>query len=188
MLPAGYANGRTATQAVAYALTQVGQWRDSGYCLRFVGRVVYQRPYDGASINEAHMVWDNAPASMRYARDFDAPRGAIVLWNASIGGGAGHIAISLGGGKMVTTTGGAISIRNIARLLRPRLPRLDAPVLQEPAMSGRGGRRPGPPNWGKTPQVDVSDAYQPIRPAVSAGLEAVLDVARHRLESGHHRE
>ena len=46
-------------------------------------------------------------------RDFDAPRGAIVLWNSSIGGGAGHIAISLGGGKMVTTTGGAISIRNI---------------------------------------------------------------------------
>ena len=44
MLPAGYTNGRTATQAVAYALTQVGLWRDSGYCLRFVGRVVYQRP------------------------------------------------------------------------------------------------------------------------------------------------
>ena len=59
------------------------------------------------------MVWDNAPASLRYARDFDAPRGAIVLWSVGIGGGAGHIAISLGGGKMVTTTGGAISIRNI---------------------------------------------------------------------------
>jgi hypothetical protein len=114
MLPAGYANGRISSAAVAYALTQVGVWRDSGYCLRFVGRVVYQRPYDGASIDEAHMVWDNAPASRRYARDFDAPRGAIVLWNASIGGGAGHIAISLGGGKMVTTTGGAASIRNIA--------------------------------------------------------------------------
>ena len=114
MLPAGYTNGRTATQAVAYALTQVGVWRDSGYCLRFVGRAVYQRPWDGASINEAHMVWDNAPAALRYPRDFDAPRGALVLWNASIGGGAGHIAISLGGGKMVTTTGGAISIRNIA--------------------------------------------------------------------------
>ena len=113
MLPSGYANGRTATQAVAYALTQVGIWRDSGYCLRFVGRVVYQRPWDGGSINEAHMVWDNAPTSLRYARDFDAPRGAIVLWSSAIGGGAGHIAISLGGGKMVTTTGGAISIRNI---------------------------------------------------------------------------
>ena len=113
MLPAGYANGRTASQAVAYALTQVGIWRDSGYCLRFVGRVVYQRPWDGGSINEAHMVWDNAPTSLRYERDFDAPRGAIVLWSSAIGGGAGHIAISLGGGKMVTTTGGAISIRSI---------------------------------------------------------------------------
>ena len=36
-----------------------------------------------------------------------------MLWNASIGGGAGHIAISLGGGQMVTTTGGAVRINNI---------------------------------------------------------------------------
>jgi cell wall-associated NlpC family hydrolase len=113
MLPPGYTNGRTATQAVAHALTQVGQWRDSGYCLRFVGRVVYQRPWDGAAINQAHHVWDNAPTALRHERDFDAPRGAIVLWNSSIGSGAGHIAISLGTGKMVTTTGGAIAIRTI---------------------------------------------------------------------------
>jgi hypothetical protein len=113
LLPAGYRNGRTASQAVAYALTQVGQWRDSGYCLRFVGRVVYQRPWDGASIDRAHQVWDNAPASMRHARDFDAPRGAIILWSSAIGRGAGHIAISLGSGQMVTTTGGAITIRPI---------------------------------------------------------------------------
>jgi hypothetical protein len=113
MLPAGYRNGRTAAQAVAYALTQVGVWRDSGYCLRFVGRAVYQRPWDGASINQAHEVWDNSPRALHYERDFDAPRGAILLWDSSIGGGAGHIAISLGAGKMVTTTGGAVAIRSI---------------------------------------------------------------------------
>jgi len=40
-------------------------------------------------------------------------RMTVISRRAAIGGGAGHIAISLGGGKMVTTTGGAISIRNI---------------------------------------------------------------------------
>ena len=114
LLPGGYRNGRSATQAVAYALTQVGQWRDSGYCLRFVGRVVYQRPYDGASIDRAHQVWDLAPTSLRHPRDYNAPRGSIVLWDASIGGGAGHIAISLGGGRMVTTTRGAVAIARIS--------------------------------------------------------------------------
>ena len=34
-------------------------------------------------------------------------------WNGSIGGGAGHIAISLGDGRMVTTTRGAVDIRAI---------------------------------------------------------------------------
>jgi hypothetical protein len=113
MLPDGYRNGRTAEQSVAYALTQVGVWRDAGYCLRFVGRVVYQRPWDGGSIDYAYQVWDNAPASMHNARDFDAPHGAIVLWSSRIGSGAGHIAISLGNGKMITTTRGAIAISRI---------------------------------------------------------------------------
>jgi hypothetical protein len=112
MLPAGYSNGRTAAQAVAYALTQVGVWRDSGYCLRFIGRAVYQRHYDGGTIPEAHHVWDNSPTTMHHP-GYDAPRGAIVLWNDSIGDGAGHIAISLGNGHMITTTRGAIAIRPI---------------------------------------------------------------------------
>ena len=49
-------------------------------------------------------------------------------------------------------------------------------------MSGRGGRRPGPPNWGKTPQVDVSALSSQFDMQCQSGLEAVLDVARHRLE------
>ena len=112
MLPAGYRNGRTSAEAVDYALSQVGVWRDAGYCLRFVARYSYQRPPDGGSIDVAHQVWAHAPASLRHARDFTAPRGAVLLWDGSIGGGAGHIAISLGGGKMVTTTRGAVGIRS----------------------------------------------------------------------------
>jgi hypothetical protein len=113
MLPAGYRNGRTAEAAVAWALSQVGSWRDVGYCLRFVARYAYQRPWDGGSIPEAHVAWDNAPAALRHPGSYDAPRGAVVIWDASIGGGAGHIAISLGDGRMVTTTSGAVAIRTI---------------------------------------------------------------------------
>lgn len=113
MLPNGYRNGRTSDQAVRWALSQVGVWRDAGYCLRFVGRYAYERPWDGASINRAHQVWDNAPATLRRPRDFSPPRGAIVLWSSAIGGGAGHIGISLGDGQMVTTTRGAVAIDRI---------------------------------------------------------------------------
>ena len=135
MLPAGYANGRTATQAVAYALTQVGIWRDSGYCLRFVGRVVYQRPWDGGSINEAHMVWDNAPALAALRAGLRRPP-------------RGHRPLELGHRRRSRThrhqprrrqDGHHHRRRDLhpqhPRLLRPRLPRLDAPVLQEPAMT-----------------------------------------------------
>lgn len=112
LLPPGYRNGRTAEQAVGDALTQVGVWRDAGYCLRFVeGR--YQRPWDGGGIGHAHQVWDNAPAALHHDRDYNAPRGAILLWSPAIGGGSGHIAISLGSGQMVTTTRGAVAIRPI---------------------------------------------------------------------------
>ncbi|MGB8022537.1 MAG: hypothetical protein WCF04_15000, partial [Candidatus Nanopelagicales bacterium] len=113
MLPPGYHNGRTASQAVAYALTQVGVWRDTGYCLRFIGRAVYQRPPDSGSIPSAYMVWDNSPAALRHPRDFNAPRGALLLWSSRIGGGHGHIAISLGSGRMITTTRGAVATARI---------------------------------------------------------------------------
>lgn len=119
MLPPGYRNGRSASAAVAWALSQVGAWRDAGYCLRFVARNAYHRPWDGGSIPEAHVVWDNAPAWLRHPGDHAAPRGAVVLWDSSIGGGAGHIAISLGDGRMVTTTRGAVAILPI-RTFAPR--------------------------------------------------------------------
>jgi len=119
LLPAGYRNGRTAAAAVSWALSQVGVWRDAGYCLRFVARYAFQRPWDGGSIPEAHHVWDNAPARLRHPGSYDAPRGAVLLWSSQIGGGAGHIAIALGDGRMVTTTEGAVAIRTI-RTFAPR--------------------------------------------------------------------
>ena len=138
MLPSGYRNGRTAEAAVAWALSQVGAWRDAGYCLRFVARHAYQRPWDGGSIPEAHVAWDNTPTALRHPGSYDAPRGAVVLWDASIGGGAGHIAISLGDGRMVTTTTGAVSRPHNPHLRPPRLPRLDAALLHIPVTQRSG--------------------------------------------------
>ena len=59
------------------------------------------------------MVWDNSPTSMHRSFDYNAPRGSIVLWNDSIGGGAGHIAVAIGNGKMATTYPGGVKIMNI---------------------------------------------------------------------------
>jgi cell wall-associated NlpC family hydrolase len=105
MLPAGFSNPRTAQEAVTWALGQVGVFRDSGHCLRFVD-LAYGRTSGPPS---AHMVWTLGPPALRHAGG-NAPRGAVVVWSSAIGGGHGHIAISLGDGRMVSTTDGAISI------------------------------------------------------------------------------
>lgn len=105
LLPAGYRNPRTSEQAVAWALSQVGVSRDAGYCLRFVD-LAYGRTSGPAS---AYLVWTGSPASL-HRTSGTPPRGALVLWSSAIGRGHGHIAISLGDGRMVSTTSGAVSI------------------------------------------------------------------------------
>lgn len=109
-LPAGHANPRTPDEAVAWALGQVGSYRDAGYCLRFVD-LAYGRTSGPAS---AYQVWTNSPADLHHPADARPPRGALVVWSPAIGGGHGHIAISLGDGRMVTTTDGAVSVQPIA--------------------------------------------------------------------------
>lgn len=105
LLPSGYHNPRSADQAVAWALSQVGVHRDSGYCLRFVD-LAYGRASGPAS---AYLVWTRSPSALHRTSGIP-PRGAVVVWSSAIGGGHGHIAISLGDGRMVSTTSGAVSI------------------------------------------------------------------------------
>jgi cell wall-associated NlpC family hydrolase len=105
LLPNGYGNPRTAEQAVAWALSQVGVHRDAGYCLRFVD-LAYGRSSGPPS---AYMVWTGSPAGLHHTSGMP-PRGALVVWSSAIGRGHGHIAISLGDGRMVSTTSGAVAI------------------------------------------------------------------------------
>lgn len=104
-LPTDYRNPRSAEQAVTWAVSQVGVYRDAGYCLRFVD-LAYGRSSGPAS---AYLVWTRSPSALHRTSGMP-PRGAIVVWSSAIGGGHGHIAISLGDGRMVSTTSGAVSI------------------------------------------------------------------------------
>ncbi len=105
MLPDGYSNPRSAEQAVAWALSQVGVVRDAGFCLRFVD-LAYGRSSGPGS---AYLVWTGSPAALHHTSGMP-PRGALVVWSSAIGRGHGHIAISLGDGRMVSTTSAAVSI------------------------------------------------------------------------------
>lgn len=108
MLPADYRNPRSAQAAVRWALGQVGVVRDNGYCLRFVN-LAYGRASGPPS---AYLVWTRSHPGLHHTRG-TPPAGAVVVWSSAIGGGHGHIAISLGDGRMVTTTDGPVSIRRI---------------------------------------------------------------------------
>ena len=61
------------------------------------------------------MVWDAAPAGIRHPGDWNPPPGAVVVWSnaGGLGGGAGHIAISIGRGEMPTTSGTTVQIMPI---------------------------------------------------------------------------
>jgi cell wall-associated NlpC family hydrolase len=105
MLPTGYRNPRSSAEAVDWALSQVGVARDSGHCLRFVD-LAYGRASGPPS---AHLVWTLGPEQLRHPSG-TPPRGAVVVWSSAIGGGHGHIAISLGDGRMVSTTDSEVAV------------------------------------------------------------------------------
>lgn len=117
LLPAGRSNPRSATAAIAWARQQIGATvlpdgtPQSGHCLRYV-TLAYGHT---AGYLYAHLVWDAAPPSIRHPGDFNAPPGAVVVWSnaGGLGGGAGHIGISIGGGEMLSTSGTTVRIMPI---------------------------------------------------------------------------
>ena len=104
---------RSPRQYVAWAQSRVGTPYENYRCLRWVSEAVYGAAGRGG--DEARMVWENAPASAaKSPGDTTPPIGAIVVWGPPTGGGAGHIGISIGGGKMISATGGAVGVQSIA--------------------------------------------------------------------------
>ncbi len=117
LMPPGQTNPRTSTQAIAWAQNLLGATvlpdgtSQSGHCLRFV-TLAYG--YTGG-YRYAYQVWTNAPASIRRPGDWNPPPGAVVVWSnaGGLGGGAGHIGISIGGGDMISTSGSTVRIMPI---------------------------------------------------------------------------
>lgn len=112
LMPAGRSNPRDAEAAVRWALAQVGTTvlpdgtPQARHCLRLV-TLAYGYT---AGKHYAYQVWTDAPASIRHPGDRNPPRGAVLVWDPRSGDGAGHIAIALGDGQMVTTTGTTVQV------------------------------------------------------------------------------
>ncbi len=104
---------RTPRQYVAWARSQVGQGFGYNQCLAWVSIAVSGTQGRGGYY--ARYVWEKAPSSaVKSAGDTNPPIGAIVVWSAPTGGGAGHIGISVGGGRFISATGGRVVELGIA--------------------------------------------------------------------------
>lgn len=102
----------TIEQAIAYATTRVGAVRDVGWCLKFVANAY---GFTGAGYQSA---WYNYTVFKRWnmvATSGAPPRGALV-WYGPGPLAQGHVAISLGDGRIVSTTsnGHAVGIQPLA--------------------------------------------------------------------------
>lgn len=84
----------SADQAIARAKT-VSAWT-KGMCDQFVAQMY---GYQSSGYATALTNWNATPANLKHPGDMQAPPGALMYW----GGGAGHVALSLGNGSIVST-------------------------------------------------------------------------------------
>jgi hypothetical protein len=104
---------RTPRQYVAWAQSQVNNGYANNRCLQWVSEAVSGAAGRGGAY--ARYVWEKAPASaVKSHGDTSPPIGAIVVWGSPTGGGAGHIGISIGGGRYISATGGRVQNLPIA--------------------------------------------------------------------------
>jgi hypothetical protein len=98
-----FAGNRTVDQAVTYMETMAARRTriPSGMCLHYVA-VAYG--HNGtAMVHGRHWaidVFDSMPSQFKHPGMSAPPRGALVFWRT---GGPGHIALSLGGGRIAST-------------------------------------------------------------------------------------
>ena len=95
----------TPREMVARAKKWVGKSAYAGYCQTFIDVLAKGHP---GGAQTAFDTWEQRPENTPHGSEANAPAGAVVLWDRGVGRGAGHIAMSIGGGRMVTTTNGAI--------------------------------------------------------------------------------
>ena len=91
----------TPQQAVRYALDQVKHPDENYYekCDHFAAACY---GYGGSGYTSAASHWASIPSSMRHPGNTNPPAGALVFWTGG-SHGYGHVAISLGNGKIAST-------------------------------------------------------------------------------------
>lgn len=113
-------HARSPRQMVEYAKSRVGDYWTDGRCLAFASVMYWggaYNDYDGTGFGGtyAKYVWLNKPASATtWPKDTSPPIGAWCVWNSPTGGNAGHIGLSIGGGWMISATGGNVGRQKIS--------------------------------------------------------------------------
>ena len=106
---------RTPRQYVAWAVARNGTGYADRRCLQWVSEAVSGAAGRGGMY--ARYVWEKRPAGTPTTSSRTPPIGAIVVWDQESKGGhggvAGHIGISLGGGKFISATGGMVRVDRI---------------------------------------------------------------------------
>jgi len=90
-----------------WALKSVGSNKDNGWCLRFVNDAFQNAGGQRLSYNSAKDAY-NAQRSQGNMNTFDPsdppPKGAAIFWPATkANGGNGHVAVSLGDGRVMSS-------------------------------------------------------------------------------------
>lgn len=87
----------TAEQAIARA-RGIKSWT-VGMCDQFVARMY---GFDSSGYATAVKNWQATPNNLKHPGDWNAPAGALMYWSGG-STGAGHVAISLGNGSIIST-------------------------------------------------------------------------------------
>lgn len=104
------AGGQTSRHSVRGRCLQ-----NVSYAKRYIGGRVHNPGWASASALGGHL-----SATGKMHEGYDAPRGALYWWNASVGGGYGHVAVSDGQGNAINNWGGSTIEKHKASGMAPR--------------------------------------------------------------------
>jgi len=90
-------------KAIAWAKNYLGTPTDPGLCLTFVYDAWRAAGVNIGSSDDPVTYWSNDPAGYQRHTDQNPPAGALVFWGATQWTSEGHVALSLGGGKVIST-------------------------------------------------------------------------------------
>ena len=95
-----------AAAAIAWADGHIGQNYLAGWCLQFVWDAYYYGAHRNVGGAVGAYQWWAARPSAQHRGDTSPPAGAFVFWGPNRYSSYGHVALSLGGGQVISTEEG----------------------------------------------------------------------------------